>query len=150
MIVYRITKSTHSSNISGAGAALFPGRWNKQGTAVLYTAESIEIALLETVVHVPPMLIPDLDLLTIEIANNSISELKIDDLPTNWSKYPAPTILSEIGQNWINTAQTVALKVPSSIISSSHNIILNCLHPDYNKVKVISLEKFYFDPRLLR
>jgi len=150
MIVYRITKSRRSADIFGTGAALFAGRWNQKGTPVLYTGESIEIALLETIVHVPPMLISDLDILTIEIPDDSILELKISDLPTNWSNYASPTILSEIGQDWVNQGKEISLKVPSCIIASSHNFILNCQHTDYSKVKVIDNRKFYFDPRLIK
>lgn len=151
MIVYRITKSTHSSDISGTGAALFPGRWNKKGTPVLYTGQSPEIALLEIIVNTPPMIVPDLDILTIEIPNNSILDLKASDLPANWFNYPAPTILSEIGQHWVNEGKSLALKIPSCIIQSSYNYILNCQHPDYyTEVKVINTIEFLIDKRLFK
>lgn len=150
MIVYRITKSKHASDISGTGAALFPGRWNQKGTPVLYTGESIAIALLENIVHAPPMITPDLDILTLEIPDDSILELKISDLPSNWSNYPAPTILSQIGQRWVNEGKKISLKIPSCIIHTSHNYILNCQHKNYNRVKIIDHSKFYFDPRLIK
>lgn len=150
MIVYRITKRKHASDISGTGAALFPGRWNQKGTPVLYTGESKEIALLENIVHAPPMIIPDLDILEIEIPDDSIFELKIADLPSNWANYPAPSILSEIGQEWVDKGSEISLKIPSCIIPTSHNYILNCQHKDFRIVKVITHEKFYFDPRLIK
>ena len=149
MIVYRITKRNRASDIQGTGSALYPGRWNKKGTSVLYTGESKEIALLETIVHTPPLMIPDLDILTIEIPNESITELKVSDLPTNWTQYPAPTILTEIGENWIRKGETIALKVPSCIIHTSYNYILNCKHKDYKKVKVLDHREFLFDMRLI-
>lgn len=148
MKVYRITSKKYANDISGTGAAIFGGRWNKKGTPVLYTGESKEIALLETIVHTPPMLIPDLDILTFEIPNDSITELKIKDLPKNWKNYPAPTILSYLAENWVLKRATIALKVPSCIIQSSHNYILNCQHSEYRKVKLISHEDFHFDSRL--
>ncbi len=148
MIVFRITKSKRASDISGYGSALYPGRWNKKGTPVLYTGESKEIALLESIVHIPPILTPDLDILTIEIPDDSVLQLTVADLPSNWHQFPAPTILSEIGQKWIDEARSLALKVPSSIIHSANNIVLNCKHKDYNAVKVLSQKKFYFDLRL--
>ncbi|MFN3757159.1 MAG: RES family NAD+ phosphorylase [Flavobacterium sp.] len=150
MIVYRITKRKHSLDISGTGAALFPGRWNQKGTPVLYTSESIEIALLENIVHAPPMIIPDLEILTIEIPDNSIEELTISNLPSNWQNYPSPTILSKMGQDWIDEGKTISLKVPSAIVPTSHNFILNCKHKDYNQVKLIEQKSFYFDPRLVK
>ena len=148
MIVFRITKSAKAPDISGYGAAIYPGRWNKKGTLVLYTGESKEIALLENIVHIPPMMTPELDILTIEIPDDSITVLTPEDLPSNWYQYPAPTVLSDIGQKWVDNGKTVALKVPSSIIHSAYNFILNCKHKDYAKVKIISQKKFYFDSRL--
>lgn len=148
MIVFRITKSNRASDMSGYGSATHPGRWNKKGTPVLYTGESKEIALLEAIVHIPPMMSPKLDILTIEIPDDSITVLTTKDLPSNWFQYPAPTILSEISQNWIDEGRTIALKVPSSIIHSSNNIILNCQHKNYSSVKITNQKRFYFDTRL--
>jgi RES domain-containing protein len=150
MVVYRITKSKHAHDISGIGAAQYPGRWNRKGTPVLYTGKTIEIALLENIVHLPPMIAPKLDLLTIEIPDNSIAVISPSELPANWSHYPAPTVLSEIGQKWIDEGKTLALEVPSSIVHSSTNVLLNCLHPRYGEVRVLRREKFRFDSRLVK
>jgi len=148
MIVYRITGSKHANDISGSGAALYGGRWNKKGIPVLYTGENKEIALLETIIHFPPMLVPSLSLLTLAIPDNSITEIKLSYLPKNWSAYPAPDILAEIGTDWVKKGKSLALKVPSCIINTSHNYILNCGHPDYSNVKLIDLRDFNLDIRL--
>lgn len=150
MIVYRIAGNKYSSDIYGSGAAMFGGRWNKKGSPVLYTGESKEIALLELIVHTPPGIVPNLDLLTIEIPDDSIFEIEIKDLPENWSNYPAPSILAEIAEEWINSNRSIALKVPSSVIHSSSNYILNCRHPKYHQVKVIEQVGFHFDRRLFK
>ncbi len=148
MIVYRITKSNKAGDMSGAGASLYPGRWNKKGTPVLYTGENKEIALLETLVHLPAGIIPESDILTIEIPDDSITQLTLDDLPVNWHQFPAPAVLSEMGQKWVDEGNTIALKVPSSIVYSAHIFILNCNHANYKTVKIVSRKKFYFDSRL--
>lgn len=148
MLVFRITGKKYAGDLSGAGAAAYGGRWNKKGSPVLYTGENREIALLETIVHTPPMLIPHLDILILEIPDNSITEITIDQLPKNWKSYPAPTILSEMGERWILEGSTLALKVPSCIIHNVHNYILNCKHPDYAKVKLVEHYSFEFDSRL--
>jgi len=148
VLVYRITGKKFAHDITGTGAAMYGGRWNKKGTPVLYTGESKEIALLETIVHTPPMLIPNLDIIIFEIPNNSITEIKIQDLPSNWTDYPAPSILAKLGAEWTKKGETLALKVPSCIIHSSHNFILNCRHLDYGKIKMIEHKDFHFDSRL--
>lgn len=150
MIVYRIANSRHASDISGTGAAIYPGRWNKKGTPVIYSGESREIALLENIVHNEPLFYPKLDILIIQIPDDSISILGIGDLPKSWSRFPAPTILAEIGQKWVDAAETIALKVPSSIIQTSSNIVLNCNHPRYGEVEILEQKKFDFDLRLLK
>ena len=150
MIVYRITGSKYAKDISGMGAAMHGGRWNKKGTPVLYTGESKEIALLETIVHAPPMLVSNLDILTIEIPD-SIIKLDTKSLPKNLVDDPAPTILSEIVERWIIEEQSIGLKVPSCIIHTAFNFILNCRHPEYGKkVKIIEHKNFHFDSRLIK
>lgn len=150
MIVFRITGRKFASDIKGIGSATFPGRWNKYGTPVLYTGESKEIALLEALVHFPAGIAPELDLLTIEFPDDSITILDHSNLPSNWSEYPAPAVLAELGEKWVLDSSTIALKVPSSIISTSSNFILNCQHPEYAKVKILDHSAFYFDQRLIK
>lgn len=150
MIVYRITGKKYADDLTGTGAAMFGGRWNKKGSQVLYTGENKEIALLETIVHLPPMMTPKLDILTIEIPDDSITTIEIDDLPANWSAYPAPTILSEIGEQWIREGKFIAMKVPSCIIHSAHNFILNGRHKYYDEVKLLDKRNFKYDSRLVK
>ncbi len=149
MLIYRLTSKKYESDLSGIGANLYGGRWNNKGSAALYTGESQEIALLETVVHTPPMLTPSLVMVTLEIPDDSIEEIKLNQLPSNWKRYPAPTILAEIGNRWIRSNSSIALKVPSCIIESAHIFVLNAQHPDYLKsVKIVHKEDFHFDSRL--
>jgi RES domain-containing protein len=44
--------------------------------------------------------------------------------------------------------QTAVLKVPSAIIDLEYNYLLNPAHPDFEKIKIRSVNKFTFDPRL--
>jgi RES domain-containing protein len=150
MKVYRITSKKYAGDLSGSGAATHGGRWNKKGTPVLYTGESKEIALLEVIVNTPPMLIPSFDILTLEIPDHSITIMQASQLPKNWYKYPAPAILAEIAEKWAVGNQSIALKVPSCIIHSAFNYILNCRHPDYKEVKILEQRDFYFDFRLIK
>ncbi|RLD88716.1 MAG: RES domain-containing protein [Bacteroidetes bacterium] len=144
MLVYRITGRKYANDLSGIGPAKYGGRWNKKGSPVLYTGETKEIALLETIVHTPPMLIPKLSILTLEIPDFSITKIEIKDLPPNWYDYPAPTILSEISENWIIESKSIALSVPSCIIHSARDYILNCNHKDYKSIKVVNIKNFHF------
>lgn len=148
MQVFRLCNSAYASDLSGLGAALFPGRWNKAGTPVLYTSERPETALLEVLVNAPPLMLPELTLLSLEIPDDSILTLSASDLPEHWYQYPAPSVLADIGQNWIDEGRFLSLMVPSSVVHTAFNILINGHHPNINKLRLISQEPFYFDTRL--
>jgi len=150
MDVFRIANKKYADDLSGKGASLNGGRWNKIGTPVLYCGESVEIALLETVVHLPANFAPNLMLLTLQIPDNSIESIAASKLPDNWYKHPAPEVLAEIGDDWVKGNSTIALKVPSVIVPTASNFILNCSHPHYKKVKIIQKQTFPIDPRLTK
>ena len=150
MLVYRLTNRKYASDISGTGAAITGGRWNKKGRRVLYTSESIPLVLLEIVVNIPPMFQPNLMLLTLEIPESAVIDIPFETLPDNWFKYPAPGILAEIGEEYYTLKNALILKVPSSMVHSSFNYILNCQHHGFSEVKVLSQQPFIFDPRLYR
>lgn len=52
MKVYRIAKKDFVGDLTGEGARLFGGRWNKKGMRVLYTSKSRSLATVEYLVHV--------------------------------------------------------------------------------------------------
>jgi hypothetical protein len=67
----------------------------------------------------------------------------------NGLHYPAPSEITMIGDEWINSHQSIALKVPSCIVPSASNYVLNCSHTDYGKVKIIDISPFKIDNRLM-
>ena len=53
---WRITKARHAATaFTGGGAKAYGGRWNSPGTAVVYTAGSISLAILEMLVNMQRM-----------------------------------------------------------------------------------------------
>lgn len=150
MLVYRLCNPKYSNDLSGTGAAITGGRWNKKGRAVVYTSESAALALLEVVVNIPPMFQPNLNLLTIEVPENLLAEIIKENLFSNWFKYPAPTNLAEIGEGFYKDNSILGIKVPSSVVSGNFNVILNPNCMEFSRVKIKSSEPFIFDPRLYR
>jgi len=67
-------------------------------------------------------------------------------LKSNWKTDLSYT--QALGDEWAKNNSTLLLQVPSTIISKEYNFLLNPLHPQANKVKVLEFEPFSFDLRL--
>ena len=73
MKLWRIAAETReyaATDLTGAGAAKHPGRWNDYQEAVVYCAPSIAMAVLETAAHVDDSGLPlNRYLVEIEVPN---------------------------------------------------------------------------------
>ncbi len=77
MIVYRLSKSKYSADLSGKGAEKAGGRWNSKGVAMVYTSASRALCTAEVSVHVPLGIVPvDYELVSIEIPDDSVTEVR--------------------------------------------------------------------------
>jgi RES domain-containing protein len=150
MVLYRISNCNYAGDLSGTGARLYGGRWNSEGKSMLYTASSRALATLEVLVHLPPLLVPNNFCLTeIEVPKNSIYTLELALLPANWRNISPSVMLRQLGDEFLKKCEKLVMKVPSSIVPAEYNYLLNPLHPEASKVKVINREPFSFDERLL-
>ena len=150
MTVYRICKNKFKKDLSGKGAELSGGRWNSTGVPMLYTSESIALCMLEVLVHIPKSSVPDdFVLVKIEVPDNAaISEVKINSLPKGWNDFPFTEETRNIGDDFIRQQANLILKVPSSIVPDSYNMLLNPQHPEMKEVKIASIQRSPFDVRL--
>lgn len=152
MNTYRIAKKKYIHNVSGEGARMYGGRWNKKGTSVLYSAENRSLATVEYLVHIPMALLPvDIYIAEIFIPDEiDYEQIKVKNLPAHWSTYPAPLDLTEIGEKWIRNNKTLLLKVPSSVVKNEWNILINPKHELFSEIKITGIELYNFDERLLK
>lgn len=148
MIIYRISNSLHSDDISGTGAKIFGARWNTKGTPMLYTSGTISLALLELLVHSQfSRFSIELDLVTIQLPPSfKAAEISIKKVKESWEKDHDYTQF--IGDEFIRNKQDLVLKVPSAIVQEENNFLVNPLHPDFKKVKIIETRSFKTDERL--
>jgi RES domain-containing protein len=147
---WRIVKARHQANaFDGRGARFNGGRWNSPGSSVVYTAESAALAALELLVHLGrgPALRAYV-LVACSFPATIVSRLDRSRLPANWRSYPAPPQLQLLGDEWLNGKASAVLHVPSVIIESESNYLLNPLHPDFASVAISKPEPFRFDVRL--
>lgn len=152
MRLYRIVKTKHLSTAwSGTGAQLYGGRWNPPGKPVVYLATSISLAILEIMVHLQSsLLLQSYTLLSIDIPDEKLEQLDIDNLSEDWKDPLPPDSTQSLGEAWLQSASSVGLRVPSVIVPSEFNVIVNPLHPDFAPL-LGSVEKqpMAFDPRLI-
>lgn len=150
MIVYRLARAPYRNDLTGKGAAMFGGRWNSVNVPMLYTASSRALCTTEVAVHTPLGMVPDdYYLVTIELPKDSmIAELNPKMLPDNWKSFPYKHKTQDIGDKFINKNEYLALRVPSVIVQGDYNYLINPLHVDIKKVRLLATEAFIFDERL--
>ena len=152
MRVFRIAKASHVRDLSGSGARLYGGRWNRKGVPVIYTSDSRSLATVEYLVHVPLSMVPkDLRMGCLEIPDEiAPEEISAADLPGHWRGYPAPPELAEIGTRWALSKKQLLLRVPSAVVENEFNILINPAHPQIARVRIWRVERCTLDKRLLR
>ena len=149
MIVYRISNEIYKEDISGNGAAINGSRWNSKNIKMLYTGEYISLCILESLVHLRKIDIPQNQyLLTIQIPDIKFQDILPSKLKSNWQQHLNYT--QWIGDEFVTANQSLILKVPSAIVPQEHNYLINPLHTDFKKVKLISNELLELDKRLLQ
>jgi RES domain-containing protein len=67
-----------------------------------------------------------------------------------WRASPATPETRAIGDDWVRTGSSLALKVPSVITPNEFNYLLNPAHPDFAILTPAPPIPYPFDPRLLR
>jgi RES domain-containing protein len=152
MLLYRIAKTPYIRDLSGSGSRLYGGRWSPKGVGVIYTAENRALAALELFVHMSRTVIPpNLSLASIKIPDRvSIKEIQATELPRNWRSFPAPPELAEIGLSWIKAKDSLLLRVPSVIIPPEVNVLINPAHPEMSGVRIIKVEPYSYDKRMVQ
>jgi len=149
---FRIAKTRHIRDLSGIGAMLHGGRWNRRNIPVVYSSENRSLATVEFLVHVSLSIVPnDLSIACLEIPDNVVSEqISINDLPENWREYPAPPELAKLGSEWALEKRSLLLRVPSVVVPNEFNILINPRHQEIYTVTLSRVERYTFDSRLLR
>jgi RES domain-containing protein len=152
MLLHRISHEKYIQDLSGKGAWLNGGRWNSPGKAVLYTSESLALAAWEVFVHTPKDLLPpNLMHAIILLPDSGLHKpITIKDLPENWDSSLAPEVFRQTGDKWLDSLETLLLKVPSAVIATAFNYLINPKHPDFHLVKIQSIQPFRFDERLFK
>ena len=150
--VWRLTPPEFATELSGEGSSEAGGRWNSRGRAVAYTSFNLSLCVLESFVHLPPLLridLPEMMAVQIEIPSEaSWREIDRAELPSNLVSDEAEERCRQLGDGWLRAQEHLVCTVPSIMVPQERNVLINPAHRLMAKVKVISAERFRFDPRL--
>ena len=151
LTVWRMAAAKHTDTaFSGEGARFYGGRWNPKGVPVVYTAGTQSLATLEMLVQ-DGKLLANYVMIPVTIQTRlKIEHINPDDLPDDWHSPESREQLRDIGADWCQRGSSAVLAVPSAVIPSETNCLLNPLHPSFSKIEIGDAQKFVTDLRLLR
>jgi RES domain-containing protein len=149
--IWRLTRKRYAdSAFSGDGARQHGGRFNSPGTPVVYTAESLPLALVETMTGLERYdQLRRYVFFQAELPEAPVSEVGKDELPEGWDRHPPPSQSQQIGDQWASREESVALRVPSVVVPYSYSYLLNPAHPAFPDIEIGPAEPFLVDERLI-
>ena len=151
LTVWRLlTARFTESAFSGEGARLYGGRWNRKGMSMVYTAGSQSLAMLEMLVQDEPLRARYVMVPVTLPKSLKIERVTLDQLPADWRDLGAREQLQAIGTDWARRRSSVVLAVPSVVIPTETNYLLNPLHPSFARIEIGKAEEFVTDLRLIR
>ena len=151
MKLWRIAAETRryaATDLSGAGAAAAPGRWNDAQQAVVYSAPTIALAVLETAAHIDDAGLPlNRFLVEIDVPDTvwALHELlTLASLPPAWAAIPAGGASVKLGAAWLNSLRSPILLVPSVIVPEEFAALINPLHPASRAISAKVIRPFEY------
>ncbi len=69
--------------------------------------------------------------------------------PDNWNSTPWHDYTIETGTEWLNSQDSLMLKIPSAIAPKENIYVVNPKRGDFEKIKIVSKETFEPDNRLV-
>jgi RES domain-containing protein len=156
MKLWRIATETRTypaDDLSGGGAANNPGRWNDAGVAVLYSAPTIALAVLETAAHIDDAGLPmNRFLIELDVPEDVWDlreELDLSALPVTWCAIPAGSASVKAGSAWLASGRSPILLVPSVVVPEERASLINPAHPQSKRIKARVVRLFDYN-RLFR
>lgn len=131
----------------GIGSRIAGGRWNSPGRAAVYVASSLPLAALETLVHLPgEALLSRFVAIPAEFDDSLMTDFS-GDLSSSRQSFTHPDETRFYGDQWLERKVSAVLRVPSVLINTESNFVLNPAHPDFARIVIGKPQTFRFDPR---
>lgn len=152
--VWRLARPKFATELSGEGNAKTGARWNSPGRGVVYASFNLSLCVLETFVHLPALLRinpSEMTAVRIEIPDEA-SRLDIDltELPSDLAGEEAQERCRQLGDQWLTAHEHLVCTMPSMIVPQERNLMINPAHRLVARIKIVSTDRFRFDPRLAK
>lgn len=149
MRVWRVIPAGHQA-FDGEGTRRFGSRWVPKGLPAIYTSATLSLAALELFVHTDPDLAPaGLLAISADVPDDLVGdEIAPSDLPGTWREIPAPPELQDMGRSWFVEGKAATLSVPSVVVPTERNYVLNPTHLGFHRIQIGEVHDFSFDPRM--
>jgi RES domain-containing protein len=152
MRLHRISLARYARSASeafnGRGGLLGKGRWHSAGQLVVYASEHASLAMAECLVHlqradsIEPYVRWEIDIPDVHVAGTP-------EMPAGWTN--AFEWTRAFGDKWIQSNASVAQLIPSAMVPTERNCLINPAHPQFQLGWVVSgPHPFSFDARLTR
>lgn len=136
-------------DITGAGAATAPGRWNVHGEKVIYAAPTLAMAVLETAAHIDDSGLPlNKYVIAIDVPDEVWAARTVfaaEDLPVGWDAIPHGMASTAAGSAWYAAAGSAIAEFPSAIVVEEPIVVIHALHPDSQKITATATRRFYYN-----
>jgi RES domain-containing protein len=140
-----------ADDLSGEGARRAGGRWNRSGTPMLYTAASIALACLETIVHLGGDDLPlNRYLVRIDVPDKLWAAARRFDAAARvgWDAVPYGKVSLDAGEAWANSRGSALFVIPSVIVPEETDVLINPLHRDAAHIRARKMRRWTYDARL--
>jgi RES domain-containing protein len=127
------------------------GRWHSRGRPVVYCASVEALAVLEVRVHLGSDLprVPYL-MHTVELPDDDLAVVPPKSLPRDWNAMTLRAGTQAIGDEWLASGRSLALRVPSVHSRTDYNVLLSPGHSGAGRVRIVGRYRYAFDRRMFQ
>lgn len=151
MVVYRIESHNRKNlALTGEGARLFGGRWNRQGERAVYTSMHRSLAMLEILAHVfdsrsfPIKRV----MVSVTIPSEYIHFIPLEELPLAWDSMSSYQHSESVFHEQCLSENRLAIAVPSVVVPEEYNVVINPHHESIASVVIEDISPIKWDTRI--
>jgi RES domain-containing protein len=145
---WRLADPRFAEDLLGTGNRIHGARWNSPGRGVLYCSENLSLCVLETFVHLNPLMrdrLPPRTAVRIDFPDDA-KVMEIAKLPDT----ARAERCRAIGNIWLDEGDALILKAPSVVVPLERNLMFNPSNKAMAKVRIVELIAFKFDERMMQ